>query len=87
MALSIKNPEAEELVRQLTAETGEPVTGAIIVALRERLDRIQHRSSEIADRKAARLRLIAADAAGRWVEPYRSTEHGEILYDENGLPR
>ncbi|HEY7815272.1 MAG TPA: type II toxin-antitoxin system VapB family antitoxin [Nakamurella sp.] len=86
MALSIKNPEAELLVRRLTAHTGETATRAIIVALQERLDRID-RSADAAAAKAARLRRISADAAGRWIEPYRSSEHGEILYDENGLPR
>jgi antitoxin VapB len=30
---------------------------------------------------------IARDAGGRWVEPYRSTPHGDLLYDERGLPR
>lgn len=87
MALSIKNPEAEQLVRQLTAQTGETVTRAIIVALRERLDRVQQHSTEVAESKVIRMRRIAADAAGRWVEPYRSADHGDLLYDENGLPR
>lgn len=87
MALSIKNAEAEQLVRQLTAETGETVTRAIIVALRERLERIQRQSSTIAESKAIRMRQIAADAAGRWMEPYRSADHGVLLYDESGLPR
>ena len=87
MALSIKNPEAEQLVRQLTAQTGETVTRAIIVSLRERLDRLERSPSEVRAAKAARLHRISADAAGRWVEPYRSTDHGDLLYDENGLPR
>lgn len=87
MALSIKNPEAENLVRQLTAQTGETATRAIIVALQERLDRLQRLPSDARQAKVARLRRISADAAGRWIEPYRSTAHGELLYDENGLPR
>jgi antitoxin VapB len=33
------------------------------------------------------MREIAVDAARRWVEPYRSAEHGDLLYDEAGLPR
>lgn len=87
MALSIKNPEAEQLVRQLTAQTGETVTRAIIVSLRERLDRLERLPAGERAAKAARLHRISMDAAGRWVEPYRSTDHGDLLYDENGLPR
>ena len=37
--------------------------------------------------RAARMREIASDAAARRVEPYRSTDHGDLLYDEAGLPR
>jgi hypothetical protein len=37
--------------------------------------------------RAAGMREIASDAAGRWVEPYRSTDHGDLLYDVAGLPR
>lgn len=87
MALNIKDPEAEQLVRRLTAQTGETVTRAIITALRERLDRLDTLPSDTRGARAARLRQISTDAAGRWVEPYRSTAHGELLDDENGLPR
>jgi len=34
-----------------------------------------------------RLHAIAADAAGRWIEPYRSADHGDLLYDQTGVPR
>ena len=87
MALSIKNPEAEQLVRRLTAHTGETTTRAIIVALQERLDRMERLPSDARAAKAARLHRISNDAAGRWVEPYGTTAHGDLLYDENGLPR
>lgn len=86
MALSIKNPEAEQLVRRLTTQTGETTTRAIIVALQERLDRLERLPSDARAARAARLHRISSDAAGRWVEPYRSTSHGDLLYDENGLP-
>lgn len=41
MALSIKNPEADHLASELTQRTGESVTQAIIIAMRERLVRLQ----------------------------------------------
>ena len=39
MALSIKDPEADRLARELAARTGETLTEAVVVALRERLAR------------------------------------------------
>jgi antitoxin VapB len=86
VGLNIKNDEAERLARELAAVTGESVTRAITVAVRERLARLQHRDDAAAAERAARLREIARDAAGRWVEPYRTTDHGDLLYDESGLP-
>ena len=87
MSLNIKNAEAEGLARQLAAATGESVTRAVTVAVRERLDRVGRRGEDDVAERIARINQIAADAAGRWVEPYRSTEHGELLYDESGIPR
>ena len=41
MSLKIKNRDTEELVHALARETGETVTRAVSVALRERYDRLQ----------------------------------------------
>ncbi len=87
MGLNIKNAEAEQLARQLASATGESVTRAITVAVRERLDRVRREDESSAQATAARLRTIAEDAAPRWVEPYRSTDHGDLLYDDSGLSR
>ena len=45
MALSIKNPKAEELARTVARETDETITQAIIRALEERLERLRGRRS------------------------------------------
>lgn len=45
MGLSIRNQKAEQLARQVAAETGETLTNAIIVALEERLLRLQGRKT------------------------------------------
>jgi antitoxin VapB len=42
MALSLKNPAAEKLARQVAAETGESLTDAVIHSLEERLQRLEH---------------------------------------------
>lgn len=39
MALTIRNPKAEKLARELSSRTGEPLDLAVETALRERLDR------------------------------------------------
>ena len=87
MSLNIKNEEAERLARQLAVATGESVTHAVTIAVSERLDRVRHESESAAAQRAARMRQIARDAASRWAEPYRSADHGDLLYDEAGLPR
>jgi antitoxin VapB len=46
VALSIKTAEADELARSLARLTGETMTEAVTVALRERLDRERQRRQE-----------------------------------------
>jgi len=83
MALNIKNKETYKLAEELAELTGENMTQAVTEALRERLDRVRHPRSGLADR----LLQIGRDCAGRLKEPFRSMDHGDLLYDENGLPR
>ena len=47
MALSIRNPKAEKLARELAAESGENITQAITHALEERLQRLRGRATAI----------------------------------------
>jgi len=84
MSLNIKNDETHKLVRELATLTGESMTTAIRVAVQERIKRVE------TDKKtglAGRLQAIGKAAAPLWREPYRSTEHGELLYGEDGLPK
>lgn len=82
MALSIKSGEADRLARELAEATGETITKAIVVALRERLDRERH-GTEIGI--ADRLRRLAEDVA---TLPVLDPRHADELvgYDEHGLP-
>jgi antitoxin VapB len=83
MALSIKSGEADELARELAAETGETLTAAVVIALRERLDRERARHAASMRTRLARL---AADVAALPVADSRAPE--EIIgYDDTGLPR
>jgi len=45
MGLSIKNPKAEKLVREVARATGESLTDALIHALEERLQRLRGRKT------------------------------------------
>jgi antitoxin VapB len=87
VSLNIKNPDTEVLARRLADVTGESVTGAVTVALRERLERLERANADETNERAEAIRAIARDAAPRWKEPYRSGEHGDLLYDASGLPK
>jgi antitoxin VapB len=84
MALNIKNEETQKLAQELAKLTGESMTAAITEAVRERLDRVRgKRGASLADR----LVKIGKDCSTHLQEPYRSVDHGELLYNEKGLPR
>jgi antitoxin VapB len=84
LGLNIKNEEAHRLAQELAALTGESMTAAVTVALRERLDRVRReRGVTLADR----LLKIGKECAARLKEPFRSVDHSDLLYDERGLPR
>jgi antitoxin VapB len=59
MPLSIKTAEADELARALAGLTGETMTDAVTVALRERLARERAKRAASAD-LPARLTALAA---------------------------
>ena len=85
MSLNIKNPRTHELARELATLTGESVTEAVTVALVQRLERVRQASR---GSLAARLLNIGRDCAAHLAEPYRSVDHGDLLYDaELGLPK
>ncbi len=84
MAMNLKNPETQRLAQAVAKLTGESLTAAITQALRERLERLQNKQGM---RLADRLVTIGQDCAAHLREPFRSMEHGDMLYDERGLPR
>ena len=85
MSLNIKNEETCELARELATLTGESMTSAITVALRERLERERHERS--AETRIRRLRAIRKRCARLLKAGGPSAiEHEDLLYDENGLP-
>ena len=86
MVLQIEQPETLRLVERLTDLTGENAETAVVVALQERLERLQHADEEARDR--AELIAIVHELAGYFQEaPDMVTDHGELLYGEDGLPK
>jgi antitoxin VapB len=84
MGLNIKNEEAHRLARELARATGESMTVAVSEAIRERLERVRGRSKKS---QVERILKIAKECAPLWKEPFRSIDHGDLLYDEKGLPK
>ena len=85
MALNIKNDETCRLAGELARLTGDTMTGAITVALRERLERERHQRS--AEALAQELHTIGQRCAKLLGPGPSSVEHGDLLYDERGLPK
>ena len=83
MTLSIKNPEADRLARQLAEATGESLTDAVLQALRERLERItgRRRGAGLGDEVARMQERLAC------LPRLDERSDDEIIgYDERGLP-
>lgn len=85
MSLNIKNDETCVLARELARLTGETITGAITVALRERL--AQERRRRNVDTRIEELLAIGQRCAGSLEPGPSAVDHGEPLYDGRGLPR
>jgi antitoxin VapB len=83
MSLNIKDEEAHRVARQLARLTKESMTTAVREALGERLERIRGGGMS----KAERILKIGRECAFVCREPYRSVYHGELLYDDKGLPK
>jgi antitoxin VapB len=84
MALSLKDPAADRLAREVAARTGETLTAAVVTALKERLARLKGRGRRRPLRED--LRDIGRRCAALPTLDPRPAD--EILgYDERGLPR
>lgn len=84
MGLNIKNDETNRLAHELAEVTGESLTTAITVAVRQRLERLQRSKGEPL---SERLLKIGKDCAVLLKEPFLTVDHGDLLYDDRGLPK
>jgi antitoxin VapB len=85
MSLNIKNPDTYRLVKELADLTGESMTTAVTEAVRERLERIRNAGADLG--VAERIHAIAVDMRARLPEDFFDVEHGDLLYDDDGLPK
>jgi len=80
MSLNIKNEETHRLAQELADLTGESMTAAVTEAVRERLARVK------TEGRAERIRRIREEFSRR-LKRKPLPDHGELLYDERGLPK
>ena len=84
MGMNIKNKEAHRLTEELAKLTGESLTTAVTESVRERLNRVRReRGGDLTER----LMAIGKDCAAHLKKPFRTIDHGKMLYDEKGLPK
>lgn len=82
MALNIKDPETDDLVRRLARRTGETITVATRIAVQERLERLSHVPS-----RTARDDLLDVVRRGRARTRLDERSDDDILgYGPDGLP-
>ena len=84
MSLNIKNEQTHQLARELAQLTGETMTAAITIALREKLGRERHERS--VEARIQKLRAIHKRCRSMLKDGPSAVEHGDFLYDESGLP-
>ena len=85
MSLNIKNEETCRLAAELAELTGETMTGAITVALRERLEREKRERDSEAE--IEEMLALGRRVAARLKPGPSAVEIGDFLYDERGLPK
>lgn len=83
--MNIKNPEAERLARELAKRTGESLTAAITIALKERLER--ENKAEKKESRMEWLEKMTQRTAPLLKDCPPSDKIGDLLFDkETGLP-
>jgi antitoxin VapB len=88
--LNIKSAEARTLAERLARATGETITEAVTHALRTRLRQVEHDQASTDDavrQRATDFDYLIRGSRERWKGAMLSIDHGDLLYDEYGLPR
>ena len=86
MSLLIKDPEADRIVRELAARTGETLTEAVKTAARERLERLPSPPTRKGRIDHKELERVLAEIRSYPVTNADLTDDEIIGYNENGVP-
>jgi antitoxin VapB len=84
LGLNIKNKEAHELAAELAKLTGRSMTAVVLDALRIQLKQLQR--SQDKEARLQELMAIGKRCAAHIHHPVTALQHGEMLYDETGMP-
>lgn len=85
MALNIKSDETDHLARQLAKLTGENLTQAVTIALRERLER-ETRVRRLTPKSTLQKEVREIRERARQIRRKSDVSTDELLdYDEDGL--
>lgn len=84
MSLDIENDETRRLAGELARLSGETLTDAVAAALRERLEREKRLRGMAA--RTDELVAIGKRCAALLGPGPSAVGHGDVLYDERGLP-
>jgi antitoxin VapB len=85
MSLNIKNTEAYDLARELARLTGRSMTTVVLEALRKQREQLAPHLQQEA--RVQELMAIAQRCAAHIAQPVRAVDHGDMLYDERGVPQ
>ena len=93
--LIIDNEEIYEIARKLADQHQSNIDEIVADALREKFEReravshpVQHDNAQLSPAElVARWQKITEELQDEWQEPWKSIDHGELLYDEDGLPK
>jgi len=85
MSLNIKNAEAYDLASELARLTGRSMTTVVLEALRRQRDEVLRQQQKAA--RVQELMAIAQRCAAHITQPVQAVDHGDLLYDEHGMPQ
>ena len=86
MAMFIASRETLDLIDHVSRITGEGAETVVAIAVRERRDLLDEAEAEL--RRRSEVYAVVKDLGAEFREAgIPSIDHGESLYDKNGLPR
>lgn len=86
MSLNIKDPETHAMASELARRMGTSMTKAVASALKDKL----RATADVGLSREERIRRvmdISRACAARMSPEVKALDHGELLYDERGLPK